>query len=222
MGRSELAREPVLANTPEMADTLGDGREAMPRFHGKDLRKGRVSEPGRAYLLNTVTRGRCPVFRDWRLGRLVVRELRRAAEAGWVMSLAWVVMPDHLHWLVELEDIALDELMRTVKSRSARAMNAALAAASGSPNPFAGKPAPTAERVGEGIVGASLLANRGCGSGRAVLPASVPLWQKGYHHHALRREEDLRAFARYVVANPLRAGLANDLGAYPLWDAIWV
>jgi hypothetical protein len=28
--------------------------------------------------------------------------------------------------------------------------------------------------------------------------------------------------ARYVVANPLRAGLVQKLGDYPLWDAIWV
>ena len=28
--------------------------------------------------------------------------------------------------------------------------------------------------------------------------------------------------ARYVVANPLRAGLVEKLGDYPLWDAVWV
>jgi hypothetical protein len=28
--------------------------------------------------------------------------------------------------------------------------------------------------------------------------------------------------ARYVVANPLRAGLVKRLGDYPLWDAIWL
>lgn len=49
-----------------------------------------------------------------------------------------------------------------------------------------------------------------------------PLWQEGYHDHALRREEDVQAAARYVVANPLRAGLVERLGDYPLWDAIWL
>jgi hypothetical protein len=28
--------------------------------------------------------------------------------------------------------------------------------------------------------------------------------------------------ARYIVANPLRAGLTRRLGDYPLWDAIWL
>jgi hypothetical protein len=28
--------------------------------------------------------------------------------------------------------------------------------------------------------------------------------------------------ARYVVANPLRAGLAQSLGHYSHWDAVWL
>ncbi len=51
---------------------------------------------------------------------------------------------------------------------------------------------------------------------------NVCLWQRGFHDRALRREEDLVKLARYVVANPLRAGLVEKLGDYPLWDAIWV
>ncbi|MNO00306.1 hypothetical protein D3C81_2201730 [compost metagenome] len=49
-----------------------------------------------------------------------------------------------------------------------------------------------------------------------------PLWQRGFHDHALRREEDLAAVARYVVANPLRAKLVPRLGDYPHWDAVWL
>ncbi len=48
------------------------------------------------------------------------------------------------------------------------------------------------------------------------------VWQAGYHDHALRRDGDLVAVARYLVANPLRAGLVQDLGKYPLWDAVWM
>jgi REP element-mobilizing transposase RayT len=50
----------------------------------------------------------------------------------------------------------------------------------------------------------------------------TPVWQAGYHDHAVRAEEDIRAVARYLVANPLRAGLVSDIGAYPHWDAIWL
>ena len=49
-----------------------------------------------------------------------------------------------------------------------------------------------------------------------------PFWQAGYHDHALRKEEDIKAIARYIVANPLRAGLVKRIGDYPHWDAIWL
>ena len=49
-----------------------------------------------------------------------------------------------------------------------------------------------------------------------------PVWQKGYFDRALRYEEDLKAAARYIIANPLRAGLVAQVGDYPLWDAIWL
>lgn len=147
--------------------------------HSHSLRAGRFSEAGRIYLLTTIVRQRQPLFTDLHLARLLVWELRAAHAKQLVSSLAWVVMPDHLHWLVQLGDIGLDGLMKEVKSRSAQAINRA----------------------------------RG---------ASGPLWQDGYHDQALRHEDNLKAFARYLVANPLRAGLVERLGDYPLWDAVWL
>jgi len=48
------------------------------------------------------------------------------------------------------------------------------------------------------------------------------LWQSGYHDRALRSGDDLVAVSRYVVRNPLRAGLVDHIGDYPHWDAIWM
>ena len=126
-----------------------------------------------------MVREREPLFEDFVAGRVVVSELRAATAEGWVNSLAWVVMPDHLHWLDELRGHPLAVLMRRIKGRSARALNVQLG------------------RQG-------------------------PVWQACYHDRALRQEEDLQCIARYVVANPLRAGLVRHIGDYPLWDAIWV
>ena len=143
------------------------------------LRTGRYSEAGRIYLLTAVTHQRQHIFQDWLIGRLLVREFRKAQEDKDATSLAWVVMPDHFHWLVELHSGDLPRLMQRTKSRSARAVNKA--------------------RQSFGV-----------------------LWQKGYFDRALRREEDLKAMARYIVANHLRAGLVEHIGQYPLWDAIWL
>ena len=48
------------------------------------------------------------------------------------------------------------------------------------------------------------------------------LWLDGFHDKAARREDDVLAFARYIVANPVRAGLVGSVKDYPLWDAIWI
>ena len=37
-----------------------------------------------------------------------------------------------------------------------------------------------------------------------------PLWQKSYYDHVLRKDEDLRTVARYILNNPVRAGLVKD------------
>ena len=152
----------------------------MPaRLHGHHLRSGRFSQSGQIYLLTAVTQGRNPLFADWRVGRLLVAQFRQAQLEQRADSLAWVVMPDHFHWLVELQDSTLAQLVLATKSRSARAIN-------------------------------------------AYFGRSGQLWQKGFHDRAMRREEDLVAAARYIVANPLRAGLVRRLGDYPLWDAVWL
>jgi REP element-mobilizing transposase RayT len=143
------------------------------------LRKGRFSETGRTYLITTVVQNRSPIFAGWQIGRLLIDELRASEKNGVVQSLAWVVMPDHLHWLVTLQSGDLPTLMRRVKGHSAISINRAL---------------------------------RGQGQ----------LWQKGFHDHALRKDEDVQTVARYIVANPLRAGLVERIGDYPLWDAIWL
>ncbi|UBM26518.1 transposase [Pseudomonas sp. p1(2021b)] len=150
----------------------------MDRPHARLLRRGRFSEPGRLYLLTTATHARKPLFRDFNSARLVVHQLRQAEKEQACDSLAWVVMPDHLHWLIELKSVTLCTLMRRFKSRSSRTLYEA----------------GHCERI----------------------------WQPGYHDRALRREEDVRQVARYIIANPLRAGLVDRIGAYSHWDAMWL
>jgi REP element-mobilizing transposase RayT len=149
----------------------------LPASHR--LRLGRFAESSRIYLLTTDTFERLPIFNDFSLGRLVVAQFRAAHNQGFVQSLAWVVMPDHFHWLIELKEGSLSSLMQRTKSLSTKSVN-------------------------------------------RMTGSKIVLWQHGFHDRALRREDDLVKLARYVVANPLRAGLVEKLGDYPLWDAIWV
>ena len=51
-----------------------------------------------------------------------------------------------------------------------------------------------------------------------VLNRNVPVWQGAYHDHALRDKAQLFAAIRYLVSNPIRAGLVQKLGDYPYWN----
>jgi len=151
----------------------------MENPRSNSLRRGRWSEPGRLYLLTTNTRDRSPLFSDFRLARTVINQLRTADESKACRSLAWVLMPDHLHWLIELGNTGLSDLMCAFKSRSSCALYRA-------------------------------------GSYRRHI------WQTSFHDTALRREDDVRAVARYIVANPIRAGLVKRAGDYPHRDCVWL
>lgn len=62
-------------------------------------------------------------------------------------------------------------------------------------------------------------------SAREINPVSRrdgPLWQAGYHDHRLRDHEDLLGHCRYIVANPLRAGIATSLDDAPGWWCRWI
>jgi REP element-mobilizing transposase RayT len=45
------------------------------------------------------------------------------------------------------------------------------------------------------------------------------LWQKRSYDHLLRRDEDIRQIAAYIVANPIRAGLCTTPDDYP-WSGL--
>jgi REP element-mobilizing transposase RayT len=144
------------------------------------LRHGRFSEAGRCYLITTATHNREPIFRDFELAHCAILNLVRQNERTASSWLAWVLMPDHFHGLLQLR--SSDELSLHVgwfKGRSAWMINSV--------------------RGGEGVI-----------------------WQKSFHDHALRREEDLKMVARYLINNPLRAGLVESVGDYPYWNAVWL
>ncbi|WP_232056811.1 REP-associated tyrosine transposase [Methylomonas rhizoryzae] len=168
------ARAPVGAtHSRDIHHTNRDYASLLQKPEGGNLRKGRVAIAGQTYLITTVTQYRRPVFADFHAARLVVRALIFEQRRMTADTLAYVVMPDHLHWLLTLgQSKSLSQLVQAVKAASAK-------------------------QIGN------------------------PVWQAGFHDHAVRQEEELKNLARYIIANPLRAGLVERIGDYPHWDAIW-
>ncbi len=144
------------------------------RPHAANLRKGRFSIKGQIYVITTVTKNRTHVFNDFDAARSLIQVIKGHDRAGFTETLCFVVMPDHLHWMMQLKGKKnLGETVRALKSIASR-------------------------KIGK------------------------PTFQKGYYDHAIRTDEDIIGMARYIVANPLRAGFVTNLNDYSHWDAVWL
>lgn len=136
--------------------------------------------PGQVYFITSVCAGRTPRFASHDVACAASAVVARADSWHDATLLAWVLMPDHLHLLLELGSRhTLQRVMQRGKSLIARAAHTAA-----------------------GTHG--------------------KLWQPAFHDRALRRNEDVRVAARYLVANPLRAGVVERVGDYPYWGAVWL
>ena len=88
------------------------------------LRRGRVSISGQVYHIIATTLQRTPVFSDFNQARTAIRVLMDEDKLGAVATLAFVLMPDHLHWLVQLGDDAdIRNVVGRVKSLIARRLD---------------------------------------------------------------------------------------------------
>ncbi len=146
----------------------------MQKAHGRNLRKGRYSESNRIYVITTVTVDRKPFFLEFSAARILINVLQKHEKLEFANTLCFVVMPDHLHWIMQLGTVHnLSDTIQALKSIISR-------------------------KLGETV------------------------FQKGFYDHAIRREEDIKSLARYIVANPLRAGLVSNINDYSHWDAVWM
>lgn len=144
------------------------------------LRRGRDSVTSQRYLVTFTTHGRQALFSNHALALDAAKEIHDRRSWQKATLLAWVLMPDHWHGLIELgEDESLSDLMRSFKANVSRRL-------------------------------------------RVSWPRLGPVWGKSFHDRALRHEEDAITLARYIVLNPVRAGLVRKVGDYPFWNAVWL
>ncbi|MFL9582801.1 REP-associated tyrosine transposase [Stenotrophomonas sp. AB1(2024)] len=135
------------------------------------LRIGRHSIAGQIYVMTTRCTGQARWFERPEAAEIVVDQFRKMDRSRCTLTLAWVVMPDHIHWMFELRSHSLAYVARRFKSSSALALNR------------------LSRRQGK-------------------------VWQPGFFDHALRMDEALLRHARYIVGNPIRAGMTDHIGEY--------
>ncbi len=169
---------------PPHAEGMDKSSVSSLSFHKKPghsaLRRGRDSVPGQRYLVTFTTYMRRDLFSNHALALDASKEIHDPRSWQKATLLAWVLMPDHWHGLIELgEGESLSELMRTFKANVSRRL-------------------------------------------RINWPGLRSVWGKSFHDRALRHEEDTIALTRYIVLNPVRAGLVCKVGDYPFWNAVWL
>ena len=95
----------------------------MHKGHAHRLRTGRVSQAGQIYLVTTVTKQRRKIFRSLRASRTLIGVLREEETLNRARTLAFVVMPDHLHFVAGLKQGSIAQIMRSLKSYTAKEIN---------------------------------------------------------------------------------------------------
>jgi putative transposase len=142
------------------------------------LRMGRLSIPNYIYLITSCCHNKQALFINPTPAELLLKQFAFIDAQAGCMSHAYVIMPDHFHWLVQPgKDESLDRLVGRLKANSTRALN-------------------------------------------KLRGSNSKVWQKSFHDHALRREEQLKMFIEYILNNPVRAGLADTFDKYPFSFAV--
>jgi REP element-mobilizing transposase RayT len=85
------------------------------------LRKGRVTIKNHFYSLTLVTHKRQNKFKYLILNRLIIQEMRHLNDTEAAKTIAFVIMPNHIHWLIQLgEKETLSQVIKTFKGRCAK------------------------------------------------------------------------------------------------------
>jgi REP element-mobilizing transposase RayT len=145
------------------------------------LRLGRYSATGLTYSVTICCLDRQPLLASEAVKALVAEAVEGVLGRGCARLDGYVVMPDHLHLMFELDGAKdLAGVVGDLKKYMARRINATLGRSGG-------------------------------------------MWQRGYFDHAIRGEKDYRRYLEYMLANPVRAGLAERPEEYP-WGRVgpWV
>ncbi len=109
----------------------------------------------------------------------MVWQFQRTCRKKKFTILAYCLMPDHVHLLIEGSSETSDfrHLMKSAKQSSSQ---------------------------------------------RFAASFKRPLWQEGFYDRVLREDDDPKNVARYVIENPVRAGLVCSALDYPLSGSdIW-
>ncbi|MEI8705642.1 REP-associated tyrosine transposase [Pseudoalteromonas sp. B62] len=91
-------------------------------MHRSDLlRKGRVSLINRFYSITLVAHKREDKFISIDINRLIIKEMKNIEDQKAAKTIAFVIMPNHVHWLIQLgNEKSLSDVIKSFKGRCSK------------------------------------------------------------------------------------------------------
>jgi len=157
-------------------------------------------EPGLVYLITAVTCRREAVFGDPLNAQIAHEDIAFYAAKFKANSLAHVIMPDHIHWIIQPSPEDFERFVCEQRERQGQYAEA-----------------PHRYYLSKILQDYQRHVAYAVNERRGTRGAKV--WQIGFRDDALRSEEAVLAAIRYVVFNPVEAGLVEQPEDYAYWSA---
>jgi len=163
-------------------------------------------EPGLVYLITAVTYRRTPVFADPIFAQIAHTDVRFYATKFQLESLAHVVMPNHVHWLMRPSPEDFHRFTKEMRQ---------------SPSWSSCSREEAAHRYYLSKILQDYQRHVAYAVNQRRNTRGAKVWQDGFRDDALRDDRAVWAVYRYVVYNPVKAGLVNRPEDYVFWGGIW-
>jgi putative transposase len=147
------------------------------------------------------------LFEDENFARIAHEDIAFYARKFGMISVAHVIMPDHLHWILHPSPEDFERFVREEQAKGKRSKYGHAPERFYLRKIMEDYKRHTAHMINEG---------------RDAPYAQV--WQEGFRDDALRRPDAIRGAVQYVILNPVKAGLAERSEDYPYlaWNADWL
>lgn len=145
--------------------------------------------PEAIYFVTTNTRYRSSIFSIPEMARIVEQSIWWKNRRSQFNMFAYVVMPDHLHMLLQPTKDTISRIMQSIKSNATREINRSI------DKPHSREHALSAMGT--------------------IMSSESFRWQQSFYDHIITDEEDFRIHLEYIRNNPVQAGLVQHAEDYP-------
>jgi REP element-mobilizing transposase RayT len=162
-------------------------------------------EPGMTYLLTSVTHRREPIFAEIACAQAAHEDITFYTRKFKAASLAHVIMPEHIHWVIYPSYEDFKRFAREEQEKN-------------------GKYAESPERFYLSKIMEDYKRHVSFAVNELRGAKGAQVWQDGFRDDGLRTVEIVKRAVRYVVFNPVEAGIVPVPEEYPYlaWDAAWL